>query len=208
MSILPSEPYRMVKRGLDLVGALLLLVGLSPILALVAACIWLEDGRPLLFTQTRAGKGGTPFRIIKFRSLATEPDDPTQPAAHATRVGAVLRRWGLDELPQLVNVLRGEMSLVGPRPPLLRDVAKYGPRERVRLNVRPGVTGWAQIHGRNELSWDERISLDHWYVRNRGLWLDLQILFRTPFVLMQGKGVYGPDGQTPSFSSSKTDPYV
>jgi len=192
----------MPKRVLDVVGASVLLVGLAPLLALIAACIWLDDGRPLFFVQTRAGCRGRPFRVLKFRTLTDAPDVPTCPAAHTTRIGGVLRRWALDELPQLWNVLRGEMSLVGPRPTLPEQVAQYGPHEQTRLRVRPGLTGWAQIHGRNALSWPDRIDLDVWYVRHRSLWLDLQIVLRTPIVLLRGVGVNGPDGKNPSFSSS------
>jgi lipopolysaccharide/colanic/teichoic acid biosynthesis glycosyltransferase len=190
------------KRALDIVGAILLLVGLAPVLGLMAVCIWLDDGRPLLFTQTRAGCQGEPFRIFKFRTLTHEPEDPTRPSAHTTRIGGLLRRWALDELPQLWNVLRGEMSLVGPRPTLPKQVDQYGAYERTRLRVPPGITGWAQIHGRNALSWPERIDLDVWYVRNRSLLCDLWILFRTPIVLIRGTGVYGPNEQNPSFPPS------
>jgi lipopolysaccharide/colanic/teichoic acid biosynthesis glycosyltransferase len=188
------------KRALDLVGASLLLVGLAPVFGLVAFCIWVDDGRPLLFTQTRAGCRGEPFRIFKFRTLTHEPDDPTRPAAHTTRIGGTLRRWALDELPQLWNVLRGEMSLVGPRPTLPEQVKQYGSYERTRLQVPPGITGWAQIHGRNALSWPERIDLDVWYVRNRSLLLDLRVLLYTPIPLLSGTGVQGEDGRNPAFS--------
>jgi lipopolysaccharide/colanic/teichoic acid biosynthesis glycosyltransferase len=188
------------KRALDLAGAGLLLVGLAPVLGLVAVSIWLEDGRPLLFTQTRTGCGGEPFRIFKFRTLTHEPDDPTRPAVHTTRVGTFLRRWALDELPQLWNVLRGEMSLVGPRPTLPEQAEQYGSHERTRLQVPPGITGWAQIHGRNALPWSERIELDVWYVRNRSLWLDLRILLYTPITLLSGIGVQGDGGRNPAFS--------
>jgi len=197
------------KRALDVVGASLLLAGLAPVLGLVAACIWLDDGRPLLFTQTRAGCQGEPFRIFKFRTLTHEPDDPARPSAYTTRIGGLLRRWALDELPQLWNVLRGEMSLVGPRPTLPEQVDQYGPYKRTRLQVPPGLTGWAQIHGRNALSWPERIDLDVWYVQNWSLLLDLRILLRTPGILVRGTGVYGPDDTNPSFpSSSRSDPHA
>ena len=201
---MPASPpaHSTAKRVLDVVGASVLLVGMAPLFGLIAACIWLDDGRPLFFVQTRAGWQGRPFRVLKFRTLTHEPGDPTRPAAHTTRVGGLLRRWALDELPQLWNVLCGEMSLVGPRPALPEQVDQYGPHERRRLRVRPGLTGWAQIHGRNALSWPERIELDVWYVRNRSLWLDLQILLRTPIVLLRGVGVNGPDGKNPSFPSS------
>ncbi|WP_103019512.1 sugar transferase [Salinibacter altiplanensis] len=195
-----SSPTRSTaKRALDVAGACVLLGVLAPVFGLVALCIWLDDGRPLLFTQTRIGSQGEPFRIFKFRTLTHEPADATRPAAHTTRVGGVLRRWALDELPQLWNVLRGEMSLVGPRPTLPKQVARYGPHERRRLHVRPGLTGWAQIHGRNALPWPERIDLDVWYVRHWSLVLDLQVLLRTPLLLVRGTGVYG-DEQNPSFS--------
>lgn len=198
---LPCAPPA-TKRTLDVVGASLLLLGLSPLLGLVAACIWLDDGRPLLFTQTRAGCHGEPFRIFKFRTLTQKPDDPTRPSAHTTRIGSLLRRWALDELPQLWNVLRGEMSLVGPRPTVPRQVEQYGSYERTRLQVLPGITGWAQIHGRNALSWPERIDLDVWYVRNWSLLRDLQILFYTPITLVSGVGVESPGGRNPDFSST------
>jgi lipopolysaccharide/colanic/teichoic acid biosynthesis glycosyltransferase len=194
------------KRGLDLVGGSLLLVALAPLFGLVAVCIWLDDGRPLLFTQTRVGCGGTPFRIFKFRTLTHEPDDPTRPSAHTTRIGGFLRRWALDELPQLWNVLRGEMSLVGPRPTLPDQVAQYGPHERIRLRVPPGLTGWAQIHGRNALPWPERIDLDVWYVRNRSVLLDLQILVYTPITVLSGIGVQGDGGHNSAFSADDSSP--
>lgn len=192
----------MVKRGLDLLGASLLLIVLSPLVGGVVAWIWWDDGTPVLFTQARAGREGERFRILKFRTLETEPDDPTRPSEYTTRIGPTLRRWALDELPQLWNVIRGDMSLVGPRPTLPEQVEDYGPYERTRLRVRPGMTGWAQIHGRNALSWSERIDLDVWYVRHRSLLVDLCILLRTPIVLIRGTGVEGPEGRNPSYSSS------
>jgi lipopolysaccharide/colanic/teichoic acid biosynthesis glycosyltransferase len=167
------------KRALDVVGASLLLAGLAPVLGLVAVCIWLDDGRPLLFTQTRAGCQGEPFRIFKFRTLTHEPEDPTRPSAYTTRIGGLLRRWALDELPQLWNVLRGEMSLVGPRPLLMRYLPYYTEEEQLRHQVPPGITGWAQIHGRNRLDWDTRLAYDVWYVRHRSLVLDAKILWKT-----------------------------
>lgn len=200
MTALFSHPYPVVKRGLDVVGAIVLLIGLSPLLGVVAACIWLEDGRPIFFTQDRAGHGGETFRIIKFRSLTQEPDAPARPTAYTTSVGQVLRRWGIDELPQLYNVLRGEMSLVGPRPPLVEDVHKYGREAQVRLQLRPGLTGWAQIHGRNSLTWKERIEFDVWYVRNYSFTVDLKILIWTLPALVQGTGVYGAGNRNPRFT--------
>lgn len=194
--------YPICKRLLDVVGAFVLLLLLSPLLGGVALAIWATDGRPVFFVQVRAGRGGAPFRLIKFRTLTRGPKDPTRPADHTIPIGEVLRRWAIDELPQLWNVLRGEMSLVGPRPVPLDQVARYGEHERLRLRVRPGLTGWAQVQGRNALSWPERIEHDRWYVQHRSLGTDLRILARTLPVLIRGTGVYGPDGRTPSFSSS------
>lgn len=201
MTSRPSRTYTVGKRVLDVAGAIMLLLFLSPLLGIVALWIWGEDGRPIFFTQIRAGRHGRPFRILKYRTLSTGPNDPTRPANYTTRSGAVLRRWGLDELPQLWNVIRGDMSLVGPRPPLPDDVPAYSAREEVRLDVRPGLTGWAQIHGRNALSWPERIDHDLWYVRNRSLSLDIRILAKTPLVLARGTGVNGPNGGNPRFRS-------
>lgn len=197
----------MLQRLVDVVLALFVLTAALPVLVVAAVAIVVESGRPVFFVQTRVGRHGRPFRLFKLRSLAREPSDPSNPAGHATRVGRVLRRYAIDELPQLGNVLRGDMSLVGPRPTVPRHVAQYGPYERRRLDVRPGLTGWAQIHGRNALSWPERIDLDVWYVEHRSLGLDLRILARTPGVLWRGTGVYGTEGVNPSFSPSSPSPH-
>ncbi len=197
--------YGFLKRTLDLVGASLLLLLLFPLLGLVAVGIWWEDGRPLLFTQLRAGRHGIPFRIYKFRTLETGPKDSTRPADYTTRIGAPLRRWAIDEWPQLWNVLRGDMSLVGPRPAPLDQVERYGTYERRRLHVRPGLTGWAQIHGRNAISWPTRIDYDIQYVQHRHLGWDLAILMWTPWILLRGTGVYGSNRQNESFSASSID---
>ncbi len=205
---MPSDPaaYLAVKRLLDAVlAALLLALGL-PLLALLALAVAVEGGGPVLFRQTRAGRGGQPFEILKFRTLRPGGHDPDDPAAHVTRVGRFLRRWGLDELPQLWNVLRGQMSLVGPRPTLPEQAAAYDARERRRLTVRPGLTGWAQIHGRNALSWPERIRLDLWYVDHLSFRLDVQILLRTPRLLWSGRGLYGADGRNPDFPPQPAPP--
>lgn len=185
-------------------AALLLVLGL-PLLLLVAALIVAESGRPVLFRQTRIGYRGRPFDVIKFRTLHKGAHDPAAPRDRATWVGRALRRWSLDEWPQLWNVVRGEMSLVGPRPTLPDQVAAYGAFERRRLEVRPGLTGWAQIHGRNALSWPERIALDVWYVDHASLGLDLRILARTPGVLLSGRGVYGADDRNPDFPKRAED---
>jgi lipopolysaccharide/colanic/teichoic acid biosynthesis glycosyltransferase len=181
-----------VKRLLDVAGALAVLVVTSPLLALSALAIKLDDGGPVLYRQRRVGRDGKEFELLKLRTMVVGAD--RQGAGWAvdrgdpriTRAGAVLRRLSLDELPQLWNVLRGEMSLVGPRPTLAYQVERYTPRQRKRLEVTPGLTGWAQVNGRASLPWDERIELDVWYVEHRSFWLDLKILARTPFALFSG----------------------
>jgi lipopolysaccharide/colanic/teichoic acid biosynthesis glycosyltransferase len=188
-----------VKRALDVVLAACTLVLVSPILGLAAVAIKVEDRGPVLFRQSRVGYRGREFGILKLRTmvlgaesqgagLAVNEGDP-----RITRVGRALRRLSIDELPQLWNVLAGDMSLVGPRPTVRWQVERYTERQRRRLDVRPGITGWAQVHGRAALPWDERIELDVWYVDHRSLWLDLRILARTPLALFSGtyKGATG-----------------
>jgi lipopolysaccharide/colanic/teichoic acid biosynthesis glycosyltransferase len=181
-----------IKHALDRVLALLGLIVLAPVLAAIALWIIVESGRPAILRQLRAGKDGQPFRMLKFRTMVPQAVDagrilglgedpygviPNDP--RITRSGRVLRRTSLDELPQLWNVVRGEMSLVGPRPDLVVQVAKYTDADRRRLAVRPGITGWSQIHGRDEISWLERFEHDAWYVEHWSLWLDAKILVRT-----------------------------
>jgi lipopolysaccharide/colanic/teichoic acid biosynthesis glycosyltransferase len=164
----------------------------SPFLALAAIAVKLDDGGPVLYRQTRVGRDGRDFELLKLRTMvvgaerlgagwAVNDGDP-----RITRVGRILRKLSLDELPQLWNVVRGEMSLIGPRPTLRYQVEQYDERQRHRLDVRPGITGWAQIHGRAKLSWAERIELDLWYVEHRSPLLDLRILVRTPLALFGG----------------------
>jgi lipopolysaccharide/colanic/teichoic acid biosynthesis glycosyltransferase len=186
----------MAKRALDLVGATAILVVTSPLMALAAALIRLETPGHPLYRQRRVGKDGRPFEIYKFRTmvhgaeyvgagLAVNEGDP-----RITRVGQMLRRWSLDELPNLINVVRGEMSLVGPRPTVQVQVDQYTPRQRRRLEVKPGITGWAQVNGRTSLPWHERIELDVWYVDHRSLTLDVRILLRTFRLVFGGSGLY------------------
>jgi lipopolysaccharide/colanic/teichoic acid biosynthesis glycosyltransferase len=164
----------------------------SPFLALAAIAVKLDDGGPVLYRQTRVGRDGRDFELLKLRTMvvgaeklgagwAVNDGDP-----RITRIGGILRKLSLDELPQLWNVVRGEMSLIGPRPTLRYQVEQYDERQRHRLDVRPGITGWAQIHGRAKLSWAERIELDLWYVEHRSPLLDLRILVRTPLALFGG----------------------
>jgi lipopolysaccharide/colanic/teichoic acid biosynthesis glycosyltransferase len=187
---------RAVKRALDVGLAALLLLLLSPLLALVWVAIRLESRGPAIYRQRRVGHGGRDFDLWKLRTmvtgaehmgagLAVDEDDP-----RITRTGAFLRRFSLDEVPNLVNVLGGDMSLIGPRPTVRVQVDQYTPRQLGRLAVEPGITGWAQVSGRAALPWHERIELDLWYIEHWSLRLDLRILLRTARLLMSGKGLY------------------
>ena len=181
-----------VNRAADVVGASIGLALASPLLAAAALAIKLEDGGPVLYRQRRVGHQGCDFDLLKLRTMvagaesrgagfAVNRGDP-----RITRTGRLLRRLSLDELPQLWNVVCGDMSLIGPRPTLRYQVDEYTPRQRRRLDVKPGLTGWAQVNGRTKLPWDERIELDVWYVEHRSPWLDLRILARTPRALFAG----------------------
>jgi lipopolysaccharide/colanic/teichoic acid biosynthesis glycosyltransferase len=188
-----------VRRLFDVAASALGLGVTSPVLGAAALAVKLEDGGPALYRQRRVGKGGVEFELLKLRTMvvgaerqgagwAVNEGDP-----RITRVGRVLRRLSIDELPQLWNVLRGEMSIIGPRPTLAYQVEQYTAHQRRRLDVKPGLTGWAQVHGRARLPWAERIELDVWYVEHRSLALDLKILLRTPLALVSGtyKGATG-----------------
>ena len=185
-----------MNRAADVALAGLGLAVASPFLAAAALAVKLEDGGPILFRQTRVGKDGADFELLKLRSMVVDAERKgagfaiDRGDARITRVGRFLRRTSIDELPQLWNVVRGDMSLIGPRPTLRYQVEQYDERQRRRLDVRPGITGWAQIHGRAALPWAERIELDVWYVEHRSLALDLRILARTVGVLLRGEGVY------------------
>ena len=181
-----------MNRALDVAAAGLGLALTSPALALAAIAIKLDDGGPVLYRQRRVGLQGREFELVKLRTM--EVGAETRGAGLAvneldpriTRVGRLLRRLSVDELPQLWNVVRGDMSVIGPRPTLSYQVERYTQRQRRRLEVKPGITGWAQIHGRARLPWNERNELDVWYVEHRSPWLDLKILARTPRALFAG----------------------
>jgi lipopolysaccharide/colanic/teichoic acid biosynthesis glycosyltransferase len=181
-----------MNRAADIASAGLGLAVAAPVLAAAAVAIKLEDGGPVLYRQRRVGLGGEEFELLKLRTMVVGAE--RQGAGFAvsrgdpriTRVGRVLRRLSLDELPQLWNVVRGDMSLVGPRPTLAYQVERYTARQRRRLEVKPGITGWAQVHGRAALPWAERIELDVWYVEHRSPRLDVRILLRTPLALLTG----------------------
>lgn len=182
----------MTKRLFDIALSLSGLLALSPLLILVAAIVRLRLGRPVFFLQLRPGRYGRPFEIIKFRTLTdakTGEGIPLSDAERLTKVGRVLRSSSLDELPELWNVLRGDMSLVGPRPLLMEYLPLYSPAQARRHEVRPGLTGWAQVNGRNAISWEEKFALDVWYVDNRSFLLDLKILAMTVGQVITAKGV-------------------
>ncbi|HET7367395.1 MAG TPA: sugar transferase [Gaiella sp.] len=181
-----------MNRAADVALAGLGLVLTSPLLAAAAVAIKLEDGGPVLYRQRRVGKDGEDFELLKLRSMTVGAEHlgagfaVDRGDSRITRVGRVLRRTSVDELPQLWNVLRGNMSVIGPRPTLRYQVDRYSDRQRRRLDVRPGLTGWAQVNGRATLSWDDRIELDVWYVEHRSPLVDLRILLRTPRALFGG----------------------
>jgi lipopolysaccharide/colanic/teichoic acid biosynthesis glycosyltransferase len=188
-----------VNRALDVAGASVGLVVSAPFLGLAAIAIKLEDRGPVFYRQQRVGKNGDDFELLKLRTMVVGAERVGAGYAvnvgdeRITRVGRVLRRLSFDELPQLWNVVRGDMSLIGPRPTLRYQIDRYTPRQRRRLEVKPGITGWAQVHGRAALPWAERIELDVWYVEHKSPWLDLRILLRTPLALFGGtyKGTTG-----------------
>ena len=183
-------------RAFDVTVAALALLVTAPVLALAAIAIRLESAGSPIYRQRRVGRGGQPFELLKLRTMVAGAEHACAGMAvnygdpRITRVGALLRRFSLDELPNLVNVLRGEMSIVGPRPTIQAQVDQYTDRQRRRLEVKPGITGWAQVNGRASLPWHERIELDVWYVDNRSLLLDLRILARTVRMLATGHGLY------------------
>jgi len=181
-----------VKRLLDITIAASLLVVLSPVVLVVALFVAAALGRPLLFRQRRPGLGGASFELLKFRTMSNALDQSGRllPDEHRLgRGGRLLRRLSLDELPQLLNVLRGDMSLVGPRPLLMQYLERYSPAQARRHDVKPGITGWAQINGRNALSWEDRFAFDVWYVDNQSFWLDLKILALTLVAVLRLEGI-------------------
>lgn len=198
-----------VKHALDRLAAAGFLLLLGPFLLGISLLIVLDSGWPPFFLQTRVGRNGAPFTMYKFRTMIRDAvhhglaTTVSSSDDRITRVGAFLRAWSLDELPQLLNVLKGDMSMVGPRPTLEYQVAQYSPVQRRRLEVKPGITGWAQVNGRNSLAWPKRIELDVWYVDHVSIWLDCRILFRTAGVFLRREGLYGPDGVNDDFVSRR-----
>ena len=201
---------RFLKRLFDLSGSLLGLLLLSPMILALAILIRSRLGAPVLFRQVRPGLHGRPFEMIKFRTMRDAVDRHGQPLpdeARMTRLGSFLRAASLDELPELWNVLKGDMSLVGPRPLLMEYLPLYSAGQRRRHEVRPGITGWAQVNGRNAISWDEKFALDVWYVDNRSFWLDLKILLLTIRKVFVREGISAQGEVTmPRFTGSNREP--
>jgi len=181
-----------VKRLFDLILVIPSLVLISPLMGALGVLVWISMGRPIFFSQERPGKGGKPFVIYKFRTMLDKRDgsgDLLKDDARLTRIGRFLRSTSLDELPELFNVLKGEMSLVGPRPLLMQYLDRYTPEQARRHEVKPGLTGWAQVNGRNAITWEDKFKLDVWYVDHHSLWLDLNILWMTVLKVIRREGI-------------------
>jgi lipopolysaccharide/colanic/teichoic acid biosynthesis glycosyltransferase len=180
-----------LKRAFDIIVSLVLLIALSPVLVGIALAIRRSSGRPVFFRQMRAGLNGRPFELVKFRTMSN-PADPTNPLPDENRsepFGQFLRSTSLDELPELWNVLKGDMSIVGPRPLLVEYIPRYSAMQARRHEVRPGITGWAQVNGRTSISWKEKFALDVWYVDQKSVWLDLRIIGMTVFKVLSRKDI-------------------
>jgi len=188
----PGFYRRWGKQMLDLFLSLGGLVVLSPVLLLIALLVGLRLGPPVLFRQVRPGLGGRPFTLLKFRTmrdLRNREENLLPDEARLSGFGALLRRLSFDELPEMFNVLKGDMSLVGPRPLLVQYLDRYTPEQARRHEVKPGLTGWAQVNGRNAITWEEKFALDIWYVDNRSFWLDLKILAMTAWKVLKREGI-------------------
>ena len=196
-----------LKRCLDFGVSLVALILLAPLLIAIAICVLVLIGRPIVFTHQRPGYKGRPFQMFKFRTMTNEylaDGRPLPDSARLTHFGRILRSTSLDELPELWNVLRGEMSLIGPRPLLLEYLPLYTAMQLRRHDVRPGITGWAQVNGRNNLSWEERFTLDVWYVDNQSFWLDIKIVILTVWKVLKRDGITAAGEATmPKFAGSK-----
>ncbi len=199
-----------MKRLLDVIVASSGLVLLAPILLVLTLLVYILLGSPVLFTQMRPGLLGRPFRVLKFRSMTDARDGEGNLLADGDRLtpfGRFLRSTSLDELPELINVLKGDMSLVGPRPLLMEYLGRYTRKQARRHEVRPGITGWAQINGRNALCWEDKFKLDVWYVDNRSLWLDIKILFLTLWKIIRRENI-SQEGQATMSKFMGTEPDV
>ncbi|USL25729.1 sugar transferase [Priestia megaterium] len=181
-----------MKRIFDFIVALLALILLSSVMLIVALLVRINLGRPIIFKQKRPGTFGKPFYVYKFTTMTNKKDSSGNllpDSMRLTRFGKILRKLSLDELPQLVNVIKGDISLIGPRPLLMEYLELYTPEQARRHEVRPGITGWAQVNGRNAISWEEKFKLDVWYVENQSFWLDMKILFLTVMKVFKSEGI-------------------
>ena len=201
------RPQKIWKRLFDFLISLILLLVLSPLILILGVIVWINMGGPVIFAQARPGYGGKIFRLYKFRSMRNASDrngNPLPDDQRLTRLGKFMRSTSLDELPELVNVLKGEMSLVGPRPLLIAYLDRYTPEQARRHDVLPGITGWAQVNGRNAISWEEKFKLDVWYVDHQSLLLDLRILLMTAGKVFKRESINAPGSATaPEFMGSE-----
>ena len=208
LKISKKKFHLVLKRIFDILASGIALIVLLPIFAIIGVFIKLDSRGPVFFIQERAGKDGKIFKVYKLRTMVDNAvsiggKKISQDDSRITRTGKCLR-WGIDELPQLINVFKGDMSLVGPRPTLLEQVVRYSKEHRRRLEVKPGITGWALVNGRNKLTWPERIKLDIWYIDHWSLWLDVKILFKTiRVVIFKREGIYGEDGVNRGYLEDK-----
>jgi lipopolysaccharide/colanic/teichoic acid biosynthesis glycosyltransferase len=181
-----------VYRIRDIIASFLGLVVLSPIIIITAILVAMFMGSPIFYKQVRAGRDGIPFTMIKFRTMVDAVDEhgnDLPDEERLTKVGKIMRKFSIDELPELWNVLKGDMSVVGPRPLYIKYIPRYNDRQKKRLQIRPGLTGWSQVNGRNSLTWENRFEMDVWYVENRSFMLDVKILFKTIGVVFMAKGI-------------------
>lgn len=198
------KPYLYIKKILDFIFALILLLLVAPIMLLAAMAIKLDSPGPVLFKQKRPGKNGKIFTVMKFRTMRIETEKDGRPLSdmeRMTRIGSFLRKTSIDELPQLFNILRGEMSFIGPRPLLVQYLDYYTPEQMRRHEVTPGISGWAQVNGRNAISWEEKFKLDVWYVDNISFWLDAKIFLLTVWNVLIRKGINSSENDTMPFFS-------
>ncbi len=198
-----------MKRAFDFCLALILFVIFIPVFIIISFLVWLKLGFPVLFRQTRPGLHGIPFVLYKFRSMTEEKDEQGEflpDEKRFSRFSRLLRKSSLDELPELINVIKGDMSLVGPRPLLMKYIDLYDEQQARRHEVTPGITGWAQVNGRNLISWEDRFKMDVWYVENKNVWLDIKILLMTVIQVYKQEGV-NQDGHVTSqeFTGNKDD---
>lgn len=185
-----------LKKTLDVAVAILLIILLAPLLLVLSLLIFIIDGTPIIFSQARPGLNGKIFNVFKFRTMHVLKNDIHSNNQSVTRLGLFMRKTSLDELPQLINVIKGDLSLVGPRPLLVEYLPLYNERQKKRHNVKPGITGWAQVNGRNAISWEQKFEYDIWYVENWSFWLDLKIIYLTFLKIVKPSGINASDNVT------------